>query len=117
MYLLHFFFTRPDKPVGPGAANESVAVKANSQSSGAAAVQNPAVQNPVVQNPAVQNQEGGTTRGMSQGPPPPSLYPPPYKNGELIIVCKCGDLRQDRYASIPCGRTFRVSTSFFGVRG
>ena len=44
-------------------------------------------------------------------PPPPSLYPPPYKNGELIIVCKCGDLGKDRYASIPSDRSFSVSIS------
>ena len=49
---------------------------------------------------------------------PPSLDPPPYKNGELIVVCKCGDLpeRQDRYASIPSDRNFSVSTSIFCVR-
>ena len=41
---------------------------------------------------------------------PPSLDRPPFKNGELIIVCKCGDssLRQDRYASIRSDGTHLV---------
>ena len=52
---------------------------------------------------------------MSQGPPPPSRDQPSYKSGELIIVCGCGDLRQDRYAIIPSGRTYLVSISFFGL--
>ena len=47
-------------------------------------------------------------RDVPQGPP--SLDRPPYKNGELIIVCKCGDssLRQDRYASIRSDGTHLV---------
>ena len=54
-------------------------------------------------------------RDVIQGPPP-SLDLPSYKNGKLIIVCKCGRLRRDRYVSIPSDRTLSVSTSVFGVR-
>ena len=53
---------------------------------------------------------------VPQGPPPPSLDPPPVNNGELIIAYKCGDLGQDRYVSIPSDRTLSVSSSLFGVR-
>ena len=93
-YLL-VFYTRLDKP--DGAANPWVG-KAIPQYSGVTA-----------QSLGVAR----TTVGMSQGqgPPPPSLDPPPppYKNGDMT-VCKCGDLRQDRYASIPSGRAGSVSS-------
>ena len=54
-------------------------------------------------------------RDVSQRLPQPSLDAFPYKNEELIIVCKCGDLRQDRYTRIPSDRTFSVSISIIGV--